>query len=424
MVFLTAAPLRAESSSADSLRGTERELARNSNVLQEGGRVLLLPVYGAWRAVAWPLEQTTRLYDRSEQVQTVAELLVGGKELGPFRLSVFGGYESGEGFNELGLAAESSRWPRPEWNFQAKAGFIDRERNIATLELSTPEEQRLCLHLRSQFESKTSRRFHGVGPDSEARKLLYDARGALLESWVDIDLGHGTILDVATWYTRHDLDDIADRVDEPEESVAIQLPLDFALAEEVEYTGVALRLISDRRDSGAFSHRGHALEGEVGWNRNLRSVGSNYLHYRIQTQLFVPLSRRNTRSLALRAFAGGVQADDPSQVPFTEMERPGGRQGLRGYSRNRFADLRQLILSAEYRYRLTHRTRAALFTDWGSIASRWEDLRLDAIDPSYGFSLILGVERPTSLQVAFSPEGFQFSVGSETLFTLRSRRLR
>ncbi len=416
--------LASESTVADSLRGTEEPLAGRSGMLRQGAHYLVLPVYGAWRVVAWPLEQSAGLYDRSARVRLAASLLSGGTRVGAFRFSLFGNFDSGEGFSEFGVESRSEEWPRRQWKFRTKAGFLDRDRNILDLKLSTPEDRAVCLHLRSHFESKTNRRFHGLGPDSPSRKLLYDSRGYLFETWLDLALGEGSVLDVASWYTHHDLDDIGDRIDEAGESAAVQLPGDFALAEEIEYVGFALRCVFDRRDRGAYSRRGRAFEAEFGWNGSLRDSNTDYLHYRAQAQVFIPLSTHHTRTLALRVFAGGVAADDAQRMPFTEMERPGGRLGMRGYPRNRFADLRQVTVTVEYRYRLTQRTQAAFFGDWGSVASRWEDLRLGAIDPSFGFGLNFGQERFSSVHVAWSREGVQLAIGSDTLFTLRSRRLR
>lgn len=422
-----AGPVRAgvaESAATDSLRGTARPLERDSNALQWTGRVLLAPPLFAWNVATWPLERGARLYETSETVRAVADIVGRGVQWGPLRVQGFANFGSGEGFTEAGLKTTSSVWPRRDWSFLTKTGYIDKNRNVFELRLATPERPPFCLHLRSLYESKAARRFHGLGPESPEEELFYDRRSYLLETWLDVFVGRHLLVGLVAWYDRSDLDDTDPEEVAEGESLENELPELFAQAEQTEYTGVGLRVTRDHRDAAGYSTRGTAIELEAGWNESLFGEDSDYAHYGGQWQGFLPLAEGSKRVLALRVFARGIEAQDEARVPLTELERAGGRFGLRGYPEDRFADLRQIVLTAEYRYRLTQRIRGSLFTDWGNVGSRWDDLLDDPIDPSFGFAFIVGEQEPVSFHAAFSREGLQFSFGSENVFTLRSRRLR
>lgn len=408
----------------DSLRGTSRPLQRDTNPLQWSGRVLLAPPYWTWRVVSWPVKRGTRLYETSEVFRTVADVAVAGAQWGPVRVQGFANWGSGQGFTEAGLKTTSSGWPSHDWSLLTKTGYIDNNRNVLELRLTTPQEERVCVHFRSLYESKADRRFHGLGAESPDTELFFDRRSYLFETWLDISLGSTFSVDLSGFYDRSDLDDVdADEVAEGE-SFAAALPGLFAQTEETEYTGVGLRMSRDTRDRGAYSSTGSVLELEAGWNESLFDADSDYAHFGGTWQQFLQLGRRPRRVLGLRLFARGIEADDASRVPVIELERAGGRFGLRGYPDQRFAGLCQFVATAEYRYRLTVRIRGAVFADWGNVASKWGDLLEDPIDPSFGFGLIVGRSAPVAAYVAASREGVQFSFGSENIFSLRSRRLR
>lgn len=430
-VVLAAVPAatRAEGSATaavatDSLRGTTQPLERDSNALQWTGRALLAPPYWAWRVATWPIERGARLYETSEAVRAVADVVGRGVQWGPLRVRGFANYSSGEGFTEAGLKTTSSTWPGEGWSLLTKTGYIDNNRNILELRLATPERPPFCLHLRSLYESKANRRFHGLGPESPEEELYYDRRSYLFETWLDLFLGRGLVVDVSAWYDRSDLDDTSADEAAEGESFKQELPALFDQAEETEYTGVGLRITRDRRDAGAYSSRGTVVSFEAGWNESLYGGDSDYVHYGAQWQGFFSLPGPARRVLAFRVFARGIDARDRSRVPISELERAGGRFGLRGYPSDRFADLHQAVLTAEYRYRLTRRIQGSLFTDWGDVGSQWEDLLSDPIDPSFGFAFLVGEREPVSFHVAFGGEGVFFSFGSENVFSLRSRRLR
>jgi outer membrane protein assembly factor BamA len=182
-----------------------------------------------------------------------------------------------------------------------------------------------------------------------------------------------------------------------------------------------MSLAWDTRDDDVRSTRGGLLRAVYGIDEARTQQDSDYTHASLEVQRFLDLYR-GTRILSLRAFTGAVWADDFSRLPFTELERTGGRFGLRGYPKLRFADARQFVLSAEYLYRATALVRGKVFVDWGSVAGNFESLRPFATDPSIGVGLDVGRHKRVSLQAAWSPEGIEFSFGSDTLFSERTRR--
>jgi len=220
------------------------------------------------------------------------------------------------------------------------------------------------------------------------------------------------------------------RLKDPEEQdedlvpVSIRFPREFEQSRKSEYGGVEISLRRDTRNHGAYSTRGSFLRAFVGLDRSLSDDDADYSHYGLETQLFLDLHRA-VRTLALRGLVAGLETDDPSRIPYPELEREGGRYGARGYAKRRFADQKKLLLTAEYRYRATETVYGVLFVDWLAVAGTWGGMRLTAIDPTAGFALNLGHRgRFVSLQVAFGPEDIQFSFGSDTVFSSRDRRLR
>jgi outer membrane protein assembly factor BamA len=202
--------------------------------------------------------------------------------------------------------------------------------------------------------------------------------------------------------------------------VADRFPIAWAYSEQSAYFGLGGGIGLDTRNNRALSTRGGLVKLEGGYN-DARVAGiSNYWHYSLELQSYLNI-KHNDRTLCLRAYGAGMDAED--LLPYQELERPGGERGMRGYARHRFADRTQLVLTAEYRYRISSKLLGGLFIDWGSVARRWEDMRLANNSPSAG--LILGFlgNNPLAVQAAVSKEGWQFYLGIASLFRERTRRL-
>lgn len=188
--------------------------------------------------------------------------------------------------------------------------------------------------------------------------------------------------------------------------------------------GGELDLILDRRNNGVYSTNGVLVRVVGSYNEALEDNDESYSQFSAEFQGFVNLYR-HTRSLFFRAYVADIDTDDIARVPYTEWERFGGKTGGRGYQRYRFADESQLLLTAAYRYRVTEHVQGVLFSDWGTVARSVEKLRLSDIDPSVGIALVAGRDQARlRMHAAYSPEGWEFFIGNETLLIFKSRRLR
>jgi len=97
---------------------------------------------------------------------------------------------------------------------------------------------------------------------------------------------------------------------------------------------------------------------------------------------------KDTRSIALRAFAASVTPTQGGEVPYYLQPTLGGAQTLRGYRSFRFRDRSALLLQAEYRWRINAFVQGALFYDTGAVAARLKDL--GGLERDYGFGLRAG----------------------------------
>ena len=91
--------------------------------------------------------------------------------------------------------------------------------------------------------------------------------------------------------------------------------------------------------------------------------------------------------LALRARVAGSDTSSGNVVPLYLLPSLGGSHSLRGYDDYRFRDRNELLLNAEYRFRLLSPLDAAVFYDAGRVAARFGDLDLTRLRTSYGVGL-------------------------------------
>ncbi len=121
---------------------------------------------------------------------------------------------------------------------------------------------------------------------------------------------------------------------------------------------------------------------------------------RIEAEVQQYLSIFNQRRvLALRGLVSSAVADEGQQVPFYLQRTLGGPDDLRGFRRNRFRDDHLLLLQAEYRWEVFTAMDAALFADWGKVASRRRDLDLKGLDHDYGFGVRFGTDNGVFLRI-------------------------
>lgn len=127
---------------------------------------------------------------------------------------------------------------------------------------------------------------------------------------------------------------------------------------------------------------------------------SAYNFHRIHAEVQQFLSLFNQRRvIALRGLVSMADADAGQQVPFYLQQTLGGPDDLRGFLRNRFRDTHLLLLQAEYRWDVFTAMDAALFTDWGKVASRRQDLNFDDLEHDYGFGVRFGTNNGVFLRI-------------------------
>lgn len=406
--------------SVDALRGTEQPIPRRVSTVRSVARGVLFIPYAGVRVATWPLGKLAEAEDRARVFSGLADLLRFGYERGAFRSTLFFGYESGVGLSLAGLDATAADWPEPGAKLRLSGGYRSQDQYLAAVRFRSAPHL-VQWEANARLSAKPRRPFHGFGPesgetafDAQRRRVLFEATAALrpADGWKA----------ALTGYLRREELQQPDANDEG--SVGAEFPELFAIAEESDYEGAETELSWDTRDAEAFSMKGSFVRLLGGVNRASSKEDADYRHWLGELQTNVNLWR-GTRVLALRAIAEGVTSDDPANIPYTELVRMGGKTGLRGFSSDRFTDRTGVILTAEYRYPVTTRMRGNLFADWGTVAPRFDELQLSDVDPSIGFGLayFLG-DNALLTHIAHGSEGFQFYVGSETIFESRSRRLR
>lgn len=417
ILLVQAGPSGASAPDSVGVRGTAEPLVAERGGWREAATAVMSPIRWTASALGWPAGRLARAYESSDLLRDTVLLLTHGVPVGPVRLEAFVNVESDESLAEVGLQARREDWLGEDGSAKLRAGWLDRERNVFELDLRTPP-RRAELRVSALLDNEPKVDFFGLDARAPVRESHADQRRELVEvgasarPWPALRLG-------ATAYARWI--DLGEPEDEDEERVADLHPELYRRAEDSDYVGFELGLDLDSRDRAEYSRRGNLLRAVAGVDRARDGDDSDYEHYALEAQSFLDLFG-GSRVLALRARAAMVRADDPDRLPYVELETAGGRLGPRGYERDRFRAARQLLLTAQYRYRTTQRVAALLFVDHLSLGARWSELRLDAVAPAWGLGLELGERRPITLLAGISPEGVHLSMGSENLFGSRSRR--
>lgn len=408
--------------SVAAIRGTEAPLPRHASALRLAGRGLLLPPYAAMRVATWPLVKLAEAEDRAHFVTGLLDLLRFGYARGPVSSTLFFGYESSVGLSLVGLDAEADDWPQAGARLRLGGGYLSDDRNLASLSWSSPP-RRVQWQGTALFESRAQRLFHGLGPLSAEDHFEADRRRALGEVTVGVHPG-GPLHAAVTGYVRHDALRAGDEGEDDEDFVGTEFPELFATAERSDYAGAEAEIRVDTQPPDTFSPRGTMLRVLGGTDHANSSGDADYRHWLAEAQTRFAVWR-GTRTLALRMLAEGVVSDEPERIPYTELVRFGGRNTLRGYGRDRFTDRTGVLLTAEYEYPITARMVGDLFADWGTVAARFDELRLADVDPSVGLGLAFVVgTHGFRAHLARGSEGLEFAIGTETVFDSKSRRLR
>lgn len=399
-------------------RGTTEMLPRRYTTMRKVGRNLGYIPYSLLEITVRPvvaLVQTNELYHITRRL---AQVLIWDVDPIDSRLAARFGYESGFGLTVLGAHVSSRDWFGSGLDYDLKTGYLNKRNNLLSFQLSKTKSRRHFEFL-SQLEHKDDRPFYGLGAGSPDQR--YDTHRRLLLHELTAEyrpLGPMTLR--LTGYM-HQTD-----LDNPDDGpiVSDQFPALYALAEFSSYRGVEAGLTLDTRNDGDFSTRGSLAHFIYGYNDATSGGDESYIHYSAEIQRFQKVYRHN-RAIVVRGFMEGMIADDDDALPYTELSSLGGRDCLRGFSRDRFTDTHAILLTTEYRYPVTSKIQGRLFGDWGRVMHGWRTLRLEDLAWSYGLALAIRInETPITAQVAHSREGTQVYLGTTLMFSRQSRRLR
>ncbi|MEM7677247.1 MAG: BamA/TamA family outer membrane protein, partial [Myxococcota bacterium] len=199
------------------------------------------------------------------------------------------------------------------------------------------------------------------------------------------------------------------------------LPLPAGFREALDYPELTLSTEYDSRDSFGVTSKGLFTRLRVTSTGDVNGARTSGIRADGVLAAFIPLLPR-FRTLFVKVGASAtapLPLGDGHQVPLHMMANLGGSTNLRGYVNDRFVDRLGWWATLEYRYRFFDYAdqgmgmSAALFADVGRVGPTVSDLIKSPMPWSVGLGLRLeqNLILAGRLQFAYSPEGFQFSVG-------------
>ena len=130
-------------------------------------------------------------------------------------------------------------------------------------------------------------------------------------------------------------------------------------------------------------------------------TGDRYLFRRWEADLRQYLTFvKDTRTIALRAWAASADPNSGYDVPFYLQPTLGGARTLRGYNTFRFRDRNALLLQAEYRWRVNEFVTGALFYDTGTVGPTLDSL--GRFERNYGVGLRAGGRMGSAFRMDFA----------------------
>lgn len=170
------------------------------------------------------------------------------------------------------------------------------------------------------------------------------------------------------------------------------------LAQQPDFAYVDLFATVDRRDqpgnprSGGFYGFMWRRYSDLDFDRySFRVIDADLQH-------FFPIFDKK-RVFALRGRMIATTAGAGQLVPFYFQPTLGGSDSLRSVRDYRFRDNAVLALNAEYRWEAFSGLDMALFTDFGKVASRAEDLNLRGLERAYGIGFRFNTHRSVFLRL-------------------------
>jgi hypothetical protein len=425
LLLLIAGSAVAETAPTDSTttepwqtRGTEQPLENHDphyiKAAKFAGYVPYAVLEIGFRPVVWAAEA-----DETWHVsRSFARLLSWNIDRIDTKISSRFGYESGYGMTLAGIHADSQNFLGSDFNYSATAGFLSPRNNILSFEFANPIEP-VGFNFLIRHEMKNDVPFYGLGMGSSPERTDAHRRYLLIDASCSLAVSENCAIKSSVWRRITDLGNPDDG-----ETVSDNFPALFATAEHSRYWGLELSACRDTRNSEDFSTDGSLVRLIGGIVQDDSTGDENYSTISGEYQYFHQLWREG-RSLAFRFFIEGMECSDRDQIPYTEMINMGGKYTLRGYDYYRFTDTHMTLSTIEYRYPVTANIQGRLFSEWGSVASEWNHLSTEDFAHSWGAGLAMNVQgTPLTLQWAHSSEGNHVYVGTSTVFSLQSRRLR
>jgi len=288
-----------------------------------------------------------------------------------------------------------------------EAGHSLRGYRMARADFSLPRlvDQRLELGIEGAYRRHPQEDFYGLGfesqrgdrvnflfraaPDLQGRAIVKPA------SWLsagvrlgrmNVSLGEGTDARYPSIETRFS---------------DAQAP---GLAEQPDYTYADLIATLDTRDQP-----GNARDGAyigVLWRKYNDLDLDRYSFHRVDldAQRFLPIFDKK-RVFAARFRLMTTTASDGQEVPFYFQPTMGGSDSLRSVTDYRFRDRNAAVLNVEYRWEAFSGLDMALFSDFGTVASRVSDLEFAGIRGAYGIGLRFNTYKLVFLRLDFAAGG-------------------
>jgi outer membrane protein assembly factor BamA len=126
---------------------------------------------------------------------------------------------------------------------------------------------------------------------------------------------------------------------------------------------------------------------------------------------------KDTRTIAVRAFAVSARPGAGQEVPFFMQPTLGGARSLRGYRTFRYRDRTAALLQAEYRWRINEFVTGALFYDTGAVGAAFDEL--GRFERNYGIGLRAGSRMGSAFRIDFAfggREGNRFLIRFDDVF--------
>jgi hypothetical protein len=124
----------------------------------------------------------------------------------------------------------------------------------------------------------------------------------------------------------------------------------------------------------------------------------------VDLQQFLPIFDKK-RVIAVRVRLMATHADAGQEVPFYLQPTLGGGDSLRSTGDYRFRDRNVLSSNVEYRWEAFSGLDMALFSDFGTVASRFSDLELSGMRKAYGLGFRFNTFKAVFLRIDLAGGG-------------------